>query len=302
MSLDRRTFLGSSALAAGTALGSAVMAADETPAGDERAKIGRTPHTKFAVNIEMWFRRLPFMERIKASAALGFPAYEFWPYEPHRQRLDEIAELSKDLGIACAQFTAWGFSPGMNDPKNHDAFVEKMDDACQAAKRLNCKLMTVVAGDDIRGISQREMHENVIKALKSAVPICEKHDVTMILEPMNIRVDHKGHCLYGSAPTMRIIKAVDSPAVKINWDLYHMHITEGDLCGHLREGFAADAIAYIQIADHPGRNEPGTGELNYSRVFKELKALKYEGFVGLELVPKTTEAAAAQAVYAADNW
>jgi hydroxypyruvate isomerase len=95
---------------------------------------------------------------------------------------------------------------------------------------------------------------------------------------------------------------VNSKNVKILWDLYHMHITEGDLCGHLREGFAADAIAYLQVADHPGRNEPGTGELNYSRVFKELKALKYTGYVGLECVPKTTAEAAAQAVYAADNW
>jgi hydroxypyruvate isomerase len=146
------------------------------------------------------------------------------------------------------------------------------------------------------------MHETVIEGLRKAAPIAEKNGITLILEPMNIRVDHKGHCLYGSAPTLKIIKAVGSKFVKINWDLYHMHITEGDLCGHLREGFAVDAIGYIQIADHPGRNEPGTGELNYSRVFKELKALRYGGLVGLELVPKTTEAAAAQAVHAADNW
>ena len=116
------------------------------------------------------------------------------------------------------------------------------------------------------------------------------------------RVDHPGHCLYGSVDAVKICRAVDSPMVKINWDLYHMHITEGDLCGHLREGFAADAIAYIQLADHPGRNEPGTGEIHYPRVLKELKALKYSGYVGLECVPKGAETAAAQAVYAADNW
>jgi len=300
MSLDRRTFIGSSALLAGTALSNTTLAADETPSVADRAKIGRTPHTKFAVNIEMWFTRLPFMERIKASAALGFPAYEFWPYEPHRERLDEIAKLSKDLGIACAQITAWGFSPGMNDPKNHDAFVEKIDDACQAAKRLNCKLMTVVAGDDIRGMSQRKMHENVIKALKSAVPICEKHDVTMILEPMNIRVDHKGHCLYGSTDAVRICREVNSKYLKINWDLYHMQISEGDLCGHLKDGF--DQVGYLQLADHPGRNEPGTGEVHYNRVLKQAYDLGYRGFVGLECRPKTDELTAAKGVAAADVW
>jgi hydroxypyruvate isomerase len=81
-----------------------------------------------------------------------------------------------------------------------------------------------------------------------------------------------------------------------------MHISEGDLCGHLREGFAANRIGYIQLADHPGRHEPGTGELHYNRVLKELQALGYRGYVGLELVPQTTELAAAIAVAKADIW
>jgi hydroxypyruvate isomerase len=146
------------------------------------------------------------------------------------------------------------------------------------------------------------MHDTVIDALKAAAPVAEKANVTLILESMNIRVDHKGHCLYGSAPAIKIVKAVGSKFVKINWDLYHMHITEGDLCGHLKEGFDADAIGYVQLADHPGRNEPGTGEINYTRVFKELKKLKYDGWVGTECRPLTDEATAAKAVFAADEW
>ena len=124
----------------------------------------------------------------------------------------------------------------------------------------------------------------------------------LILEPMNVRVDHKGHSLYGSPPSIKIIQAVGSKFVKLNWDLYHMHITEGDLCGHLREGFAADAIGYVQLADHPGRNEPGTGEIHYPRVLQELATLGYDGYVGLECRPKGSEAEAAAAVYRADNW
>ena len=105
-----------------------------------------------------------------------------------------------------------------------------------------------------------------------------------------------GHPLVGDVDEAVAVSVGEDDQVEVRED------EEGDLCGHLREGFAADAIGYIQIADHPGRNEPGTGELNYSRVFKELKALRYNGAVGLELVPKTTEEAAAQAVYAADRW
>jgi hydroxypyruvate isomerase len=304
MSLDRRTFLASSAFAGATFSSTTLPAANEQaqPAAADESTIGKTPHTKFAVNIEMWFTRLPFMERIRASAALGFPAYEFWPYEPHRERLDEIRKLNEQLGIAPAQFTAWGFRPGMNDPKNHDAFVKKMEEACQVAKRLDCKLMTVVAGDDIPGMSQEQMHENVITALKRAAPICEGQGITMILEPMNVRVDHKGHCLYGSTAPLRICREVNSKALKINWDLYHMQISEGDLCGHLKEGFDAGHIGYLQLADHPGRNEPGTGEVHYNRVLKQAYDLGYRGFVGLECRPKNDELTAAKAVARADLW
>jgi hydroxypyruvate isomerase len=215
--------------------------------------------------------------------------------------LGAIAALTQELGIEVAQFTAWGFSPGLNDPKNHDAFVKAVEEGCHAAKKLRCKLMCVVAGDDIPGMSQAQMHANVIAGLKRGAPIAEANDVTMILEPMNIRVDHKGHCLYGSAPAIRICNEVNSSHVKINWDLYHMHITEGDLCGHLREGFAAKRVGYIQLADHPGRNEPGTGEIHYNRVLKELDKLEYHGYVGLELSP-TEELTAAVACAKADIW
>ncbi|MBM3981859.1 MAG: TIM barrel protein [Planctomycetes bacterium] len=291
MTPDRRSFLAAGALA-----GLVPSARADAP-----AKPGATKNTKFAVNIEMWWRKeKDYLKRLEAAAALGFPAVELWPWENKDQ--NAVAETCERLNLKIAQFTAWGFKPGLNDTKNHNAFVEKIDKSCEVAKKWKCSMMCVVGGDDIAGVSQEKMHETIIEGLKKGAPVAEKHGVTLILEPMNVRVDHKGHCLYGSAPTLKIIKAVGSKFVKINWDLYHMHITEGDLCGHLKEGFATDAIAYVQLADHPGRNEPGTGEIHYPRVLKELKALKYTGYVGLECMPKGDENAAAQAVYTADNW
>src|SRR5262245_10570764 len=293
MTTNRRSFLTAGAVAATAGFGSAFAKAEEKP--------GKTKNTKFAVNIEMWWRKeKDYLKRLEAAAALGFPAVEIWPWEG--KDINAVAETCERLGLQITQFTAWGFKPGLNDPKNHNQFVEKLEKSCEVAKKWKCSMMCVVGGDDIKDVSQEKMHEAIIEGLKKGAPVAEKHGVTLILEAMNIRVDHKGHCLYGSAPTLKIIKAVNSKFVKINWDLYHMHITEGDLCGHLREGFAADAIGYIQLADHPGRNEPGTGEIHYPRVLKELKALKYTGFVGLELVPKGTEEAAAKAVHAADEW
>ena len=122
----------------------------------------------------------------------------------------------------------------------------------------------------------------------------------LILEPMNIRVDHKGHCLYGSPKPVRICREVNSKMVKINWDLYHMHISEGDLCGHLREGW--DQVGYLQLADHPGRNEPGTGEIHYNRVLKEAWRSAIATPSAWNVAPKPTELAAAMGVAKADVW
>jgi hydroxypyruvate isomerase len=299
MRFRRRALLKSTVAAGASNLAPSLFGrTQDTP--EELRKIGSTTKTRFAVNVEMWWTGLPFLDRIRRTAELGFPAIEIWPLKG--KDLPAVAALTKDLGVEIAQFTAWGFKPGMNDPANHGDFEAAIIEACSAAKLLRCKLATVVAGDDIPGMSQEQMHANVIKALKRVAPIAEQHDLTLILEPMNIRVDHKGHCLYGSAPTMRIIEEVGSTHVKINWDLYHMQITEGDLCGHLKQGLESKAIGYLQLADHPGRHEPGTGEVHYNRVLKAAYDLGYRGYVGLECRPLKDEVTAARRVAAADIW
>lgn len=293
--VDRRAFLGATAaLAAGAT--SPSFAADTKPAAP--ALPGKTPKTRFAVNIEMWWSKVPFMERFDRAAELGFPAVEFWPWRD--RDIDAIAKRTNQLGLEIAQFTAWPFEPGMNDPKNHDRVVAEIEASCETAKKLNCRKMTVVGGNDQPGMTQAQMHANIITALKRVAPIAEKHQVMLILEPMNIRVDHKGHCLYGSPDPVRICREVGSPFVKINWDLYHMQISEGDLCGRLRDGF--DQVGYLQLADHPGRHEPGTGEIHYNRVLKQAHELGYHDYVGLECVPIGDERAAAEAVARADVW
>lgn len=293
--INRRNIL--QAAAGAVATGAVVSDASNAKDPADASRIGKTPHTKFAVNVEMWWTKLPFLERIKQAAALGFPAIEFWPYA--NKDIDAVARLTKELGIDIAQFTAWGFTPGMNNPMNEDMVVKTIEEACRVANRLNCRKMCVVAGNNQEGMTKEEMHAQVIKTLRRAAPICEQHGVMMILEPMNGRVDHPGHCLYGSVDAVRICREVNSRFCKINWDLYHMQISEGDLCGRLREGF--DQVGYLQLADHPGRNEPGTGEIHYNRVLKQAHDLGYRDYVGLECRP-TDELAAAKSVAAADVW
>ena len=290
MQPTRRTFLASAAL---TAAGAGLTARG----ADDKPKVGHK--TKFAANCEMWWGKIrKFTDRLEAAAKLGFDAVEFWPWR--NKDLNAVADTCKTHGIKIVQFTAWGFTPGMNDPKNHNHLVEEVEASCETAKKLDCKMMCVVGGNDIRGMSQQQMHENIIVGLKKIAPIAEKHDMTLILEPMNIRVDHKGHCLYGSEPGVKIIRAVGSTHIKLLFDLYHNHITEGDLCGHIRDGFKE--LGYVQVADHPGRTEPGTGEIHYNRVYKELWALGYRGYVGVECRPAKTEEIATEGVTKSDVW
>lgn len=287
MALSRRSFLRTTAAAAAAATTSSAAAAHQHLASPQEPE--KEAKTDLALNLEMWFGAHPFVERIHRAADLGFQHFEFWPWR--NKDLPALKNAMQETGMQATQFTAWGFHPGMNNPENHDAVVKEIEASCQTANELGVPMMTVVGGNDQPGMTQEQMHGHIIEALKRAAPIAEKYQVMLILEPMNIRVDHKGHCLYGSPEAVRICREVDSPMVKINWDLYHMQITEGDLCGRLREGF--DQVGYIQLADHPGRREPGTGEIAYGRVMKELWDLGYRKPVGVEAYPSQEEAKSA---------
>jgi hydroxypyruvate isomerase len=298
---DRRGFLGAGAALSAAVIARITRAEQDRPfeaSAEDLRSIGKTPHSKFAVNVEMWWSKLPFLDRIRKSAELGFPGVEFWDWRS--KDLDAIAALSKELGIAVTQFTGWGFEPGLCHAKHHDAFEQAIRDALEASRKLGNQHLCIVAGNLQPDLTLEQMHANVVAGLKRVAPLAEAAGVTLMLEPMNGRVDHPGHCLYGSTDALKIVRAVGSTHVKILWDLYHMQISEGDLCGHLREGIAE--ITYLQLADHPGRNEPGTGEIHYPRVLREAHELGFRGWVGLECSPKGDPLEAARAVARADRW
>lgn len=255
--------------------------------------------TQFAVNIEMWFEGTRFEERVENAAALGFPAIEFWFYKD--RDMGELAERLNAHGMSATQFTAWGFGQEINDPRiEPEAFVAAIEESCDVANALpGCDLFTVVAGDDVEGFSKSEMHAAVIDKLKAAVPVLESRGKTAIVEPMN-PYNHPAHCLYGSDDGIALCEAVGSPNVKLNWDLFHMQRYEGNLIDNLRKG--QDHIGYVQIADSPDRNEPLTGEVNFSKVLQAVHEIGYTRPVGLECIPLVADGIeAARRVFEADR-
>lgn len=242
---------------------------------------GRMPHTPVAVNIEMWFEG-SFCERIEQARELGFPAIELWTWRDKDLRAG--GELLRSYGMTATQFTAWGFGQEINDPGFAvEIFVEEIEAACEATSLLpGCERLCVVAGDDIKGLSKAQMHAAVIEKLKAVVPVLEKYQRMVIVEPMN-PYNHPAHCLYGSEDGIAICQAVGSPWVKLNWDLFHMQRFEGNLIDNLEKG--KEWIGYVQFADAPGRHEPGTGEVNYSQVFRKVRELGYDLPMGAECLP-----------------
>jgi len=258
---------------------------------------GRTPHTPIAVNIEMWFEG-SFVERIEQAAALGFPAIELWTWRD--KDLVAGGEVLRKHGMTATQFTGWGFGQQINHPDFPEAdFVAEIEAACNAAPLLpGCDRITVVGGDNIPGLTKEQMHASIIAKLRAAVPVLETHRKMVILEPMN-PYNHPDHCLYGSADGIAICKAVGSAWVRLNWDLFHMQRQEGNLIDNMEQH--REWIGYLQFADSPGRNEPGTGEIRYSEVFRRARELLLPVPFGAECLPHGSDPRrAAERLYQAD--
>ena len=258
---------------------------------------GRTPHTPIAVNIEMWFEG-SFVERIEQAAALGFPAIELWTWRD-KDLAAGAAALNRH-GMTATQFTAWGFGKQINDPDfPEEDFVAEIAAACDGADLLpGCERFCVVGGDNIEGLTEQQMHGSIIAKLRAALPVLEARRKMIILEPMN-PYNHPDHCLYGSAAGIAICKAVDSPWVRLNWDLFHMQRYEGNLIDNLEQH--REWIGYVQFADSPARNEPGTGEIRFSEIFRKVRELELPLPLGAECIPQGGDARrAAERLYQAD--
>lgn len=245
--------------------------------------------TKFSANMAMWYggKKAPMLEKIEKAHADGFDAIEFWAYQS--EDIDAIVAKCEELEMKVTNITAWG--PSITAGDNHDEFEAGIKDALVVAQKLGTKKMTVVAHKWAEGVSEEDQIKNYTAALKRVAPLCEEAGVMIIIEPFN-PVNHGKNLLNGSQLAVEICREVDSPMIKINWDFYHMQLSEGALITYLERGF--DQVGYLQLGDTPGRNQPGTGELNYKAILKAAYDLGYRGYVGVECRPKGTEQEAIQ--------
>ena len=245
---------------------------------------------RLSVCIEMIFRDLPFVERIRALAKAGFPAFEFWSWSG--KDLQAIAEAKKRESL---QVAAFGVNTGapLVDPASRPTFVEGTRRAIEVAHALECKTLIVTVGNEMAAEPRERQHAAIVEALRAAAPVAEQGGVTLVVEPLNVLVNHKGYYLASSAEGFGIVAEVGSPGVRLLYDIYHQQITEGNLIQNITRNI--DLIGHFHSADVPGRHEFGTGEINYRNVIAAIDEAGYRGYVGLEFGPSTTpEASLAQ--------
>ena len=176
------------------------------------------------------------------------------------------------------ELVGWGHGIVFEDA--YEPFIAAMGETVEAAKALACKNIIVTTGNERSDVSRPVQRNNIIKALKGAAKVVEDTDITLVLEPLNILVDHAGYYLTTTAEGVDILKTVNHPKVKLLYDVYHQQITEGNLISNIRANI--QHIGHIHLGDVPGRNEPGSGEINYKNVLAAIANTGYNNYVALE--------------------
>jgi hydroxypyruvate isomerase len=244
---------------------------------------------RLSANLTMLFTERDFLDRFRAAADAGFDAVEYmFPYDyDHRvlrQRLEDhhlVQALHNlpagdwangDRGIAC-------------QPNRVTEFEASVEKTLEYAQALGCRQVNCLAGIRPPDVSAHQADETLVRNLQFAAPRFKAAGIKLLIEPVNTR-DVPGFFLSRTSQAIDIIRAVGSDNLFLQYDVYHMQVAEGDLAPTIERNL--ELIANIQVADNPGRHEPGTGEINYGFLLGFIDRIGYRGWVGCEYKPATT--------------
>ena len=242
---------------------------------------------RFAANLTMLFDELPFLDRFEAAKRAGFTGVEYlFPYAHEKEVLaGKLAEnglvqvlhnlpagdwAAGERGIACL-------------PDRVREFRDGVEKAAGYAKALGCTQLNCLAGIPRPDTDPRRTRSTFVDNLRFAALALQKEGIRLLVEPINTR-DIPGFYLCHTQQALELMAEAASDNIHLQYDIYHMQVMEGDLVPTLERNLAR--IAHVQIADTPGRHEPGTGEINYPFVFERLDAMGYRGWIGCEYRPR----------------
>jgi hydroxypyruvate isomerase len=241
---------------------------------------------KFAANLTMLFNEVKFLDRFAAAAAAGFDAVEFmFPYDFEASAIAD-ALATHHLTLVLHNLPAGNWGAGERgiacDPARTGEFRDGVGQAITYAKALDCKRVNCLVGIPPAGVSITQAHDTIVENLIFAAGELGEAGIELLIEPVNTR-DIPGFAISRTQEALAILEDADVDNLKIQYDIYHAQVMEGDLTHTLITHL--DRIGHIQVADNPGRHEPGTGEINFPFLFKRIDELGYQGFIGCEYCP-----------------
>ena len=278
--MNRRSFF-STAAAAGVGLSGSFLS--RLPAQD-----AQKPFTlKYAPHFGMFKNSAPggLLDELRFAYDQGFRAWEDngmggRPLEEQKAIGAEMEKLGITMGVVSAKTGIKEYNFASKDKKAHQIVLDQIAETVEVAKRVNAGYMTLVSGQVDPRWDRETQYANCIDLLRRAVEIVEPHNITMVMEPLNRFQNHPGSFLQTVTEGNLICMAVDHPNCKVLYDMYHQQIAGGNLIPLF--DLCRDQIGYLQVGDNPGRKEPGTGEINYAKVFEHVHASGFDGIVGME--------------------
>jgi hydroxypyruvate isomerase len=232
-----------------------------------------------SVCIDAVFEGKPYDIACAAVKNAGISAIEFWGWWDRNLDALVAAQKANDLKISacCTKFIS------LVDPAFRDDYLKGLQESIAAAQKLGTGILISQVGDFRPGVSREEQRRSLIDGLKKAAPMLEASGITLVIEPLNELVDHKGYFLIKSNEAFKIVDEIASPNIKVIFDIYHQQISEGHLIKNIISNI--DKIGHFHAAGNPGRHELQNGEINYPEIFKVIQEAGFDGYVGLEYWP-----------------
>ncbi len=233
---------------------------------------------RFCIPIPLFFKNIPFHEAIYKVRELGFDACETYNWKA--LDFDAVKKALAETNVELLSMCTTNFN--MTDSAARSEWLKGLEESCIAAKELNVKRLITQSGGDT-GAPREVQHKNIVDALKEAIPVLEKYNITLMIEPLNTLINHPGTYLSLSTEAFEIIRAVNHPLVKVVYDIYQQQVTEGNIILNITNNL--DCIAHLHGAGHPGRHELQLGESDYKVIIKAVSEAGYNGAFGLEYIP-----------------
>lgn len=247
------------------------------------------PAPQVTSSVMLWTLKGSFEDKLETAAKAGLQSVELvGEYSAWTDAdIDRVKKLARSLRLGMDTISAtpnWKRDPiSMVDPAQRSNLLQEVEKNLTFARKLEIPMALLMSGDAIEGKSYAEQWASLVEGCKRCGDVAAKAGITLIVEPLNTKVNHKGYFLDSCVAGLKLMKEVDHPNIRLLFDIYHEQVQLGDVIRTIQA--AAPYVKVFHIADNPGRNDPGTGEMNYNNIYRAIKKLNYSGYITMEYLP-----------------